>query len=226
MKEVGTTRTIVFDFNDGSGDKKIWRCEKHQPIGNMPSPVRKGFVLVGWYTKPDNGKGYRVTDKMAVDKNIVLYAHWKKEMLKRNEVLYNNKKDTWINDSRNQTSILPGTPGYEEWLEDLIDDSPFEEDDAMHTELEKHNAELALKLAEKASITGETTDKRKARLQAEKRAMSAKVHAQAFRRAIATETKRDDENLSALEKSDELIYDDGVSLDSLDDVYDDMVFDK
>lgn len=223
---IGTTRTIIFDANDGSGERKKWRCEKHKPIGEMPVFVRNGFALVGWYTHPDSGKGARFTEKTVVDKSVVLYAHWKKEMTRHVDVLFNNKKDTWINDSRNQTSILPGTPGYEEWLEDLIDDSPFEEDDEMHTELEKKNAELALKLAEKAAEPADPTSKRKARLQAEKRAVAGKVHAQAVRRALSTETLDDDKRLAQLEDSNVLIYDDGVTVDSYDDVLDDIVFDK
>lgn len=224
-QQIKLTRAVVFDFNDGSGQRKIWECKKHQPIGTMPIPVQKGFVFVGWYTKPESGKGARFMERDSVERNMVLYAHWKKENKKkyRMGVEYNHMRDTWDNDSRNQTSLALGSDTYDDYIEDLQENDPGKPDDEMHVELEEHNENLAEKLAERATKS-DVTMKKKIVWQMAKQAEAKRVHTQAVRRALSTPSTEDDAKLKQLEKSNSLIYDDGVTPDNYDDVYHDIVF--
>lgn len=225
---VGTlaTRRVVFDFNDGSGKQTILDCLAHQPICNMPVADMKGFVFVGWFTKRDSGRGFRFTEYDRVEHNMVLYAHYNdKTHRKWSDVLYNHNQDTWSNEDKNQNSLALGSDGYDDYIDDLRENDPGKPDDEMHAKLEEHNEKLAERLQEKAmSESSNETVKRKIRWQMAKRAETSRLQAQAFKKAMSTETTADDERLKGLEKSDDLIYDDGVSPDSYDDVYHDIVF--
>lgn len=214
---------VMFDYNDGSDVRKLKNYEKHKPIGKMPVPVRDGYVFVGWYTKSDMGKGSRFLDGDVVDRNIVLYAHWKPERLKRRNVFFNNEKDTWFNDAKNQTSLALGSEEYKEYLDDLEENHPSKEDDEMHVKLESYNEDLREKLAEKATQPEDTTMQKKLRWQMAKMAEAKRVHAEAVRLAFSTESLDDDARLRGLENSNGLIYDDGVTPDNYDDVYMSMV---
>lgn len=211
--------TVMFDYNDGSDERKMRHCEKHQPIGKMPAPVKEGYVFIGWYTKPEMGKGSRFLDGDKVDRNIILYAHWKPERLRRRGFLFNNDKDTWFNDAKNQSSLALGSEEYLEYIDDLEENHPSKEDDVMHAELEEYNEDLMDKLAEKATQPEDTTTKKKLRWQMAKMAEAKRVHAQATRLALSTDSPDDDARLKGLEKSDGLIYDDGVTPDNYDDMY-------
>lgn len=223
ISEMDTKKCVVFDLNDGSGRRKIWRCEQHQPIGNMPMPCMKGFVFVGWYTKPEFGKGSRFMEHDAVQRNMVLYAHWNKESLKHVHMFmqYNNDKARWTNDERNQTSLFLGSDGYDDYIEDLEESSPLQEDDEMHVKLEEHNAELVERLSEKASKGDATTEHRLAK-RAEKQAMAAEVYADALQKARSTPGVEDDNAVKKMGDDNSLIYNDGVSPDTYEDTFDDL----
>lgn len=47
-------------------------------IGTMPTPSRKGYTFLGWYTSRTGGT--RVTSSTKVTKNITLYPHWSEKV--------------------------------------------------------------------------------------------------------------------------------------------------
>lgn len=221
-----TTRTVVFKHNDGSDNKTIWSCEKHQPVGKMPVPVRDGYVLVGWYTLPGTGEGSRFMERDSVERNMTLYAHWKKDNGRhiRHRVEHNNVKDTWDNDSRNQTSLDLGTAEYEEYVKDHQENAPSKPDDQMHVELEARNAEYPESLTDDLPDSADVIKQKRIQWQMAKRAMDKRIHASLVSRAKQSPTLEDDAKLKLMEKDDHLIYDEGVTPDNYDDMYMDIVF--
>ncbi len=72
------TRRIVFKANGGrfKGNAKTRRvdAQKGKRIGKITKPKRKGYELIGWYTKKQGGK--KVTANTVIKKNRVVYARW------------------------------------------------------------------------------------------------------------------------------------------------------
>lgn len=217
------TRKVVFEKNDGSGLKQVWKREKGKPIGALPNPRRDGYVLLGWFTEPDNGDGSKFTSKYNVDRDLILYAHWRKAKSKKWQHQFNNAKDTWDNDSKNQTSLDLGSDEYEEYVENLKEHNPFKPDDEMHKDLAEYNMRFAEKLAEKAAQPEDPTDKKKVRWEMQKRAVSKAVYTNLLRKALGTPDVSDDERLRDFDEH-KLVYDDSVTVDNYDDVMDDIVF--
>ena len=217
-------RRVVFEKNDGSGLKQTWECEKDKPIGALPNPHRDGYVLIGWFTEPEMGEGAKFTSKYNVERDLVLYAHWRKAKTKKWMHQFNNAKDTWDNDTKNQTSLDLGSDEYEEYVENLKEHNPFRPDDEMHKNLAEYNVQYAEKLAEKAAMKPEdSTDKKKVRWEMQKRAVSKQVYTNLMRKALGTPEVDDDRRLESFDH-DDLIYNDSVTSDSYDEAMDEMVF--
>ena len=69
---------ILFDARGGSvtQDTKYVVCG--EKVGELREPARKGYKFLGWYTKP-NGKGTKYSSKSVMpEKDVTLYASWKK----------------------------------------------------------------------------------------------------------------------------------------------------
>lgn len=69
---------ILFDPRSGtvSSDTKFVCCGDN--VGTLPTPTRKGYQFMGWYTKTGcKGTKYTSTTEMP-EKDITLYAGWKK----------------------------------------------------------------------------------------------------------------------------------------------------
>lgn len=69
---------ILFDPRGGhiSNDTKYVSCGEN--VGYLSEPSRKGYKFMGWYTKP-NRKGSQYTSNTEMpEKDITLYAGWKK----------------------------------------------------------------------------------------------------------------------------------------------------
>jgi uncharacterized repeat protein (TIGR02543 family) len=70
-------KTYKVDFREGKGSKvKDLRVSRNKRIGKLPKSYRNGYLLKGWYTKQQGGK--KVTTKTKVERNLTLYAQWKK----------------------------------------------------------------------------------------------------------------------------------------------------
>ncbi len=67
---------VTYDANGGSCDIAEQIVYLTKLYENMPVPVRKGYVFLGWYTKKDGGR--KITDSSIADRiaDHTLYAHW------------------------------------------------------------------------------------------------------------------------------------------------------
>lgn len=86
---------ILFDAKKGTmpGEDTMY-ASCGDKIGKLPVPVRKGYEFTGWYTK-SNGKGTRYTaDSEMPEKDLTLYAGWKKITQYATAVKFNAKSVT------------------------------------------------------------------------------------------------------------------------------------
>lgn len=76
-----TTKTeflLTFDPNGGrispySAEKTVYSGAVY---GQLPTPLRSGYVFLGWFTEPDEGDPVQPTDMVTVIDDTTLYAHW------------------------------------------------------------------------------------------------------------------------------------------------------
>ena len=86
---------ILFDAKKGTmpGEDTMY-ASCGDKIGKLPVPVRKGYEFTGWYTK-SNGKGTKYTaDPEMPEKDLSLYAGWKKITQYATAVKFNAKSVT------------------------------------------------------------------------------------------------------------------------------------
>ena len=69
-----TSCTVTFDANGGTVDTTSKSVTFNTPIGELPAPVRPGYIFAGWYTEKDGGDHLEIDD--IVTSNVMLYAHW------------------------------------------------------------------------------------------------------------------------------------------------------
>lgn len=66
---------IVFIFNDGTPNRLSYVLQYGVNLGRLPTPIRDGYSLAGWYTGETSG--FKIEDGEIVTKDAVYYAHWK-----------------------------------------------------------------------------------------------------------------------------------------------------
>ncbi len=67
--------TITYNGNGGAVRTSSKRCLSGRLFGKMQTPIRNGYMFVGWYTAASGGN--LVTASTAVpDRNTTYYAHW------------------------------------------------------------------------------------------------------------------------------------------------------
>lgn len=68
---------VTFDTNGGTPITDIKEVEYGACYGELPTPVKEGYVFAGWYTNETGG--IMVTDKSRYrfDRDSTLYAHWR-----------------------------------------------------------------------------------------------------------------------------------------------------
>ncbi len=67
--------TITYNGNGGAVRTSSRRCLSGNLFGKMQTPIRNGYMFVGWYTAASGGN--LVTASTAVpDRNTTYYAHW------------------------------------------------------------------------------------------------------------------------------------------------------
>ena len=71
--------TVKYNANKGKIKKKSKRVTYGNKYGKLAKPKRKGYIFKGWYTKKKGGKKIKANSKVAITKNIKLYARWKKK---------------------------------------------------------------------------------------------------------------------------------------------------
>lgn len=68
---------IGFDSNGGASHGIISR-PYNSNYGSLPTPTRRGYKFIGWYTAKSGGSKVTSSTKMNTAKYHVLYAHWEK----------------------------------------------------------------------------------------------------------------------------------------------------
>ncbi len=78
IEEIGTLASnkikVTFNANGGSVSKKNVSIKKGSKIGTLPTPTRKNYKFVGWYTKKSGGS--KVTKSTKFSKATTIYARW------------------------------------------------------------------------------------------------------------------------------------------------------
>ncbi|MDR1527551.1 MAG: InlB B-repeat-containing protein [Dysgonamonadaceae bacterium] len=70
-------KTIYFDARGGTVDPGSLPVTYNVKVGTLPTPVRKGYTFLGWFTKPDGaGTLYTASTVYKQLTDITLYAHW------------------------------------------------------------------------------------------------------------------------------------------------------
>ena len=70
---------VIFDANGGTAQETERNVPYGSVYGKLPEAQREGYILTGWYTKPDGGSKISETDIMSEKAGITLYAHWEAE---------------------------------------------------------------------------------------------------------------------------------------------------
>ena len=70
------TYTLKFDPNGGSSDVTEKSITYDSAYGELPVPVKTGYVLVGWFTKKSGGNLVTAEQTVKVTSTTTLYAHW------------------------------------------------------------------------------------------------------------------------------------------------------
>mgnify|MGYP000040141582 FL=1 len=90
-----TTFKITFDKN--AKDAKLASKDKTKTVkngsvyGKLPTPTRKNYYFLGWYTTPkDGGKKVTAKTKFNLKRNQKLYAHWAKTDLRKAKITVKN----------------------------------------------------------------------------------------------------------------------------------------
>jgi uncharacterized repeat protein (TIGR02543 family) len=69
-------QTIKFNANKGSVKTKAKTVTYNKKYGKLPTPVRKNYKFLGWYTKKSGGTKITKTSSVDIEKPTTLYAHW------------------------------------------------------------------------------------------------------------------------------------------------------
>lgn len=76
--EAGTF-SIIFNYNDGSTVYYVILAECDEPIGELPTPSRTGYVFKGWYTDISDGTLISSDSYFSTSDDIMLYAQWESQ---------------------------------------------------------------------------------------------------------------------------------------------------
>ena len=69
--------TVSFDANTGSVGTASKSVTYTQSYGDLPTPTKKGYTFVGWYTAKSNGSEVTSSTTVTSTSNHTLYAIWK-----------------------------------------------------------------------------------------------------------------------------------------------------
>ena len=81
---------VEFDYNyEGAPQSTVIYVKKGSAPGNLfpTDPARTGYIFAGWNTKAD-GSGTAYTATSAIDKPLVLYAHWTTTPVTKHKVTF------------------------------------------------------------------------------------------------------------------------------------------
>lgn len=75
----GNTYTVTFHPNGGTVDTASKEVLYEDTYDTLPKPERENHSFLGWYTEKSGGNKITSGSTVTIDKDIVLYAHWKKD---------------------------------------------------------------------------------------------------------------------------------------------------
>ena len=67
---------VKFNAGKGSVSEKTRMVEYEYTLGKLPTPKRKKYTFLGWYTKKKGGK--KITSDKIIKQDYTFYAHWAK----------------------------------------------------------------------------------------------------------------------------------------------------
>ena len=70
--------TVTFDANGGTVDSDTMKVLAGHAYRKLPVPVKENHTFLGWFTALDGGEQITEDTIFNGDKDITLYAHWKK----------------------------------------------------------------------------------------------------------------------------------------------------
>lgn len=73
----GTTYTITYELNGGTGDNLITTYSSARSgVIDLPRPTKKGYSFMGWYTNASFSRDPILAISETTNKNLTLYAKW------------------------------------------------------------------------------------------------------------------------------------------------------
>lgn len=77
--EIVLVHKVTFDAGEGKADAETARTDKDGKLAELPNAVRDGYTFEGWFTAAEGGDA--VTADTVFDKDITVFAHWKKNVV-------------------------------------------------------------------------------------------------------------------------------------------------
>lgn len=72
---LGIACYVIFDGNGGTPSEASRSVISHEAIGTLPTALRTGYTLVGWFTAPDEN-GTEIDANTIITTGTTFYAHW------------------------------------------------------------------------------------------------------------------------------------------------------
>ena len=70
------TYTVTFDANEGTVEPKTQTVTYGSTYGELPTPTRKGYTFVGWFTDANGGTQVKADAEVTTAADRTLHAHW------------------------------------------------------------------------------------------------------------------------------------------------------
>lgn len=71
-----STYTVTFDANGGTVTPATQEVTYGSTYGELPTPTRKGYTFVGWFTGAKDGRQVKADAEVTTAADRTLYAHW------------------------------------------------------------------------------------------------------------------------------------------------------
>lgn len=70
------TYTVTFNANGGTVEPETQTVTYGSTYGELPTPTRKGYTFVGWFTNPNGGTQVKEDAEVTTADDRTLHAHW------------------------------------------------------------------------------------------------------------------------------------------------------
>lgn len=94
--------TVSFDANGGTVGTVSKSVTYGSAYGELPTPVRDGYVFQGWFTAAEGGTEITAASIVAITANATLWAHWEEDSFSGVFVGEDQVKKIW--------AVAGGTP--------------------------------------------------------------------------------------------------------------------